>query len=113
MEYYDNNVFATNLRRLLKENGKKSVDLVNYLGVSKAVVSEWLNAKKLPRMDKVDRMCVFFNCNRTDLIAEKKESDVTTSDPQTEMIIKLISRLSPEQKLQAFDFLLSMISNNQ
>lgn len=112
MEYYDNNVFATNLRRLLKENGKKSVDLVNYLGVSKAVVSEWLNAKKLPRMDKVDRMCVFFNCNRSDLIA-KKEPDAATSDPQSEMILKLIARLSPEQKTQAFDFLLSLIANSQ
>jgi len=64
-------IFSENLRRLLRENHKKAQELADYLGVSKVTVSEWVNCKKQPRMDKVDRMCVFFNCSRSDLMDEK------------------------------------------
>lgn len=109
--YYDNSIFAGNLRRLLKENDKKAIDLVNYLGVSKAVVSEWMNGKKLPRMDKVDRMCVFFNCRRSDLIdvPKEKEPEVAATDSKTELIIKMFNRLTPEQEARALDFLLTLL----
>ena len=67
---YGDMVFAKNLRRLLEEKGKLSIDLANYLGVSKTIVSEWINGKRFPRMDKVDKMCVFLNCRRSDLMDE-------------------------------------------
>ena len=77
---YGDMVFANNLRRLLEEKGKLSIDLANYLGVSKTIVSEWVNGKRFPRMDKVDKMCVFFNCRRSDLMDEQgKEPSALSS----------------------------------
>jgi repressor LexA len=67
-------IFSENLRRLLRENHKKAQELADFLGVSKVTVSEWVNCKKQPRMDKVDRMCVFFNCTRSDLMDEPSEN---------------------------------------
>lgn len=107
--YYDNHIFADNLTRLLKEKGAKAIDLAKFLGVSKVSVSEWVHGKKLPRMDKVDKMCVFFNCTRSDLIDEKREPAVAPTDSKTEMIIKMFNALTPEQESRAFDFLLSLI----
>lgn len=111
--YYDNSIFAENLRRLLKEHDKKAIDLVKYLGVSKAVVSEWMNGKKLPRMDKVDKMCIFFNCKRSDLIDKKREPSTAIDDPQKDVINKLINRLTPEQKNKMIDFLLTEIAGKE
>lgn len=67
---YGDMIFANNLRRMLDEKHQKSIDLARFLGVSKTIVSEWINGKRFPRMDKVDKMCVFFNCSRSDLMDE-------------------------------------------
>lgn len=75
-------IFSKNLRRLLRENRRKAQDLADYLGVSKVTVSEWVNCKKQPRMDKVDRMCVFFNCSRSDLM----DDDVTGIVPASGLV---------------------------
>lgn len=74
MEKRGDPIFSQNLKRLLRENHKKAQDLADFLDVSKVTVSEWVNCKKQPRMEKVDRMCVFFNCTRADLMDEPSAS---------------------------------------
>ncbi|MBQ9599855.1 MAG: helix-turn-helix domain-containing protein [Clostridia bacterium] len=69
---YGDEIFSNNLKRLLNEKDKKANELAEFLGVSKTIVSEWMNMKKQPRMDKIDRICVFLNCSRADLIEEYK-----------------------------------------
>ena len=76
---YGDMIFANNLRRLLEEKGKKSVDLAKAIGVSKQTVSEWINGGRFPRMDKVDKMCIYLNCTRSDLMEEKKEPTALSS----------------------------------
>lgn len=63
-----NQNIATNLRRLLAERDKNQSDLANYLGVSQATVSFWCKGQKVPRMDKLDRICSFLGCTRSDLM---------------------------------------------
>ena len=45
------------------------------MGVSQATVSNWCKGIKTPRMDKIDKICEFFNCKRSDLMEEKDLSD--------------------------------------
>ena len=108
-------IFANNLKRMLFEHRKTATELAKSIGVTKVTVSEWVNGKKQPRMEKVDKICEFFNCSRSDLIDEPKEKEPVSvnTDPQTEIIVKLISRLTPEEKSLAFDYLLSLIQGNQ
>ncbi|MFC2679191.1 MAG: LexA family protein [Granulicatella sp.] len=68
-----NDIIATNLNRLLEVNGKSQADLAAYMEVSQATVSNWCKAIKVPRMDKLDRICIFFNCSRSDLMDERVE----------------------------------------
>ena len=78
-----NDIIAFNLNRLLEANGKNQADLATYMEVSQATVSNWCEGIKSPRMDKLDRICVFLNCTRTDLLEDKTSVDnngLTASD---------------------------------
>lgn len=65
-------VFSKNLKQILKEQGKTQLELANFVGVSDASVNNWVNGIKLPRMDKVDKICKFLNINRSTLIEQQK-----------------------------------------
>lgn len=70
-----NKIIANNINRLLNIRNKTQVELADYMNVSQATVSNWCKGLKTPRMDKIDKICVFFNCKRSDLMEEKDETD--------------------------------------
>ena len=89
--YYDNQILATNLRKMLDKKNVTGADLAKYLGVSKSIVTDWLKGRKLPRMDKLDRMCVFFNCTRTDLLDSNEPKEPATSVDEEDIKFALFS----------------------
>lgn len=70
-----NKIFSRNLTYYLEKHNRSQADLAKYIGVSTASVSNWCKGIKLPRMDKVDKMCSFFQINRSDLMEEKNHND--------------------------------------
>lgn len=52
----------------LNASGKTQAELAEFLGVTQASVSNWVNGIKLPRMDKIDKICAFLNCSRSSLL---------------------------------------------
>lgn len=70
-----NKLFSKNLNYYLDINSKTQLELSKFMGVSAATVSNWCKGIKLPRMDKVDMICEYFNINRSDLIQDKKNKE--------------------------------------
>ena len=70
-----NNLFARNLTYFMNLNHKTQSDLSKDLQLSKATVSSWCNATRVPRMDKVDMLCDYFNIRRSDLMDEKENGE--------------------------------------
>ena len=68
-------IFVNNLKYYLNLRGKSQTELANYLGVSKATITNYINGINLPRMDKVDKICQFLFINRSDLLENKKENN--------------------------------------
>lgn len=64
-------VLATNIRRLLKEKNKTQNELAEYVGVSKTTVSEWIAAKKYPRIEKIQAIAEYFDVYRSDITESK------------------------------------------
>lgn len=54
-----------NISNLLIERDKTQQELADAIGVSKSTVSTWTHGKRIPRMDKVDAMCKYFNVPRS------------------------------------------------
>lgn len=68
-----NRLFSKNLNYYLNLKGSSQAELAKYLGVSATSVTNWCRGLKTPRMDKVDKMCSYFNINRSDLMSDKTE----------------------------------------
>lgn len=69
-----NSIIANNISFHLERYGKSQVDLADYMNVSQATVSNWCKGNKLPRMDKIDKICEFFNIKRSDLMNDRTEA---------------------------------------
>ena len=74
-----NKIFAKNLSHYLELSDRTQTDLAKSVGVSTASVSNWCKGIKLPRMDKVDRICIFFSIKRSDLMEDKSIVDIHSS----------------------------------
>lgn len=59
---------ANNLKKYMDMKNITQDELADYMGVSQVTVSNWCNGVKLPRMNKIDKICNFFNINRSDLM---------------------------------------------
>lgn len=68
--------FARNLSLYLSKRQKTQKDLADYLGVSGTTVTNWVRGYKMPRMDKIDRICTFLTIGRNSLLTD---SNATTS----------------------------------
>lgn len=95
------NIFSKNLRRLMSENGKTQIDLINDLGFNKSAVSTWCNGTRLPRMDKVDILAKYFKVNRSDLIEDKS---ATPAPPRRRGVtIKVLGRVAAGIPIEAVE----------
>ena len=74
---YFRKMFSKNLTRIMREKNKTQTDLINDLKLNKSAVSTWVNGTRLPRMDKVDLLANYFQVNRSDLIEDKEETNIT------------------------------------
>lgn len=73
-------VFAKNLRYYMERNGKTQKELAEIVGVSAPTMTDWLKAKKYPRIDKVERLANYFGILKSDLIEEKDDKPESSTD---------------------------------
>lgn len=78
-------IFSINLKRMMDQRGVSRQDLSKMLGVSYFTISDWVNGKKYPRMDKVEMLADYFGVLKSDLI-ENKGMDKTL--PQIQNLTK-------------------------
>lgn len=67
------NIFASNLKRYMDMYGKSRRDVSDAIGVSYYTFTDWVNGKKYPRMDKVEKLAAYFGILKSDLIEEKSQ----------------------------------------
>lgn len=68
-----NEIFAENLRNKLYAKNKTQAELAKFLGVSQVIVSRWVNGTATPRHEKIDKICLFLNCNREELFIDHSQ----------------------------------------
>jgi transcriptional regulator with XRE-family HTH domain len=103
-------IFSTNLKRKMEEAGKTRMDIVNALSFSYYTVTDWVKGKKMPRMDKVEKLAKYFDCLISDLIEEKKQSAEGELSIQKKELIQKVMQMSDEE-LQKLDLLLRLVES--
>lgn len=67
-------IFSNNLSYWLNYRGKTQADLYKMANVSSATASDWCNAKKIPRADKIVDIADWLGVELTDLLTEKQKN---------------------------------------
>ena len=84
-------VFAKNLKHYMSMSGKSRKEVCEALGYSYFTFSDWVNGKKMPRMDKVEQLAKYFGIAKSDLIEETKKAAPETGSGISEAKTKLFN----------------------
>ena len=66
-----NIIIARQIAHYMEKENISQKEIAEYVGVSQASVSNWCKGIKMPRMDKIDKLCELFGCTRSDLMDER------------------------------------------
>ncbi|EOH94785.1 helix-turn-helix domain-containing protein [Enterococcus pallens] len=64
-------IFGENLRRLRTLKNISTTELAHEIQVSQSTISDWENAKKMPRSGSIQKIADFFGVQKTDLLIDK------------------------------------------
>lgn len=87
-------IFSNNLKQLLESSDKTQLELSKFLGVSNTTVNNYVKGYNMPRMDKIDRICQFFNISRLQLIEENPQPQ---DDEETIVLARKLGSLNQGQ----------------
>lgn len=114
-------IFARNLQRYMDERGLSRIELSQAIDVPYSTLSEWLTAKKYPRIDKIEKLAFAFGIEKSDLIEDKPMldenyyhdpdaaalADMIKDNPRYRVLFEASRDLSKEN----IDFVIKMIEN--
>ena len=64
---------SKNLKYYIEKSGKDRKELSEIWGFPYSTVTEWINGKKYPRIDRIEIMADYFGILKSDLIEDKTE----------------------------------------
>ena len=94
-------IFSKNLRYYIERSGKDRRELADIWGFPYSTVTEWINGRKYPRIDRIEIMADYFGILKSELI-EEKEKPTVNDDGLSENQRKLIefAKTVPEDKAE-------------
>lgn len=79
MSMGNKDVFAKNLKKYINKSGKDRSIVAEETGFPYSTLTEWVNGKKYPRINNIERLASYFNVSKSDLIEDfeeiKKDND--------------------------------------
>ena len=91
-------ILSKNLRYYIEKSGKDRRELSEIWGFPYSTVSEWVNGKKYPRIDRIEIMADYFGILKSDLIEEKLTEEI---EKDNEIIVDIIVHLRTDKEFLA------------
>lgn len=70
---------AKNLKTYITKSGKDRSTIAEDLGLSYSTMTDWVNGKKYPRINNIEKLAAYFNVSKSELIEDfeeiKKDND--------------------------------------
>ena len=93
---------AKNLKYYIAKSGKDRRELAEVWGFPYSTVTEWINGKKYPRIDRIEIMADYFGILKSDLIEKVSEDGYSPSEPQLtegeKVLLDLFNRVPEDQQ---------------
>lgn len=96
-------ILARNLQHYIERSGKDRRELAEIWGFPYSTLTEWINGRKYPRIDKIEIMANYFGIQKSDLIEEK-----TIENSPVEMAGRHAEMIMDEDMNEIFDLLQRM-----
>ena len=76
-------VFSKNLKKYIVKSGKDRGEIADDLGFPYSTLTDWVNGKKYPRINNIEKLAVYFKISKSELIEDfeeiKKDNDRLTT----------------------------------
>ena len=101
-----NKNISRNMRHYMDTMNITQIELAKKLGCSNTTVSMWIQGNSTPRLDKIDKMCEIFHCQRQDLLRDTiKTKEEIEEDYILSVFIETFKKLSAEHRLQVIAYM--------
>ena len=87
-------VFAQNLKKYMDLSGKNQKELAEIAGVSAPTFNEWVNGKKFPRIDKIQKLADYFGVLKSDLI---EDNSLEEKKDKTDVAVDIVFRMNADK----------------
>lgn len=67
-------IMAKNIRKYMEILGKDRNEVCKDLGISYSTFTDWVNANKYPRIDKIELMANYFGVTKADLVEDESKN---------------------------------------
>lgn len=96
-------ILSKNLKKHISKSGKDRNTIAEELNMSYSTLTDWVNGKKYPRINNIEKLATYFNVSKADLIEDfeeiKKDNDtlatiivkLRTNKELLEVVEKLLS----------------------
>lgn len=68
-------IISQNIKHYMTELGKDRNQVCEDLDIKYSTFTEWVNGKKYPRIDKIEKLANYFGVSKSDLIEKRVEND--------------------------------------
>lgn len=87
-------IMSKNLKYYIEKSGKDRRELSEEWGFPYSTVSEWVNGRKYPRIDRIEVMADYFGIQKSDLIEDKMTEE---KGKDNEAIASIIVRMRSDK----------------
>jgi transcriptional regulator with XRE-family HTH domain len=91
---------SKNLKYYIEKSGKDRKTLSEIWGFPYSTVTDWINGKKYPRIDRIEVMAEYFGILKSDLIEEKSEEH-REMQKKNDIISDVVIRMQTDETFSA------------
>ena len=81
-------ILGNNLKKYIAKSGKDRGEVAEDLNLSYSTLTDWINGKKYPRINNIEKLAAYFKVSKSDLI-EDFEAIKKDNDRLAAIIVKL------------------------
>lgn len=94
-------VMAQNIKMYMEDKGISRKEFCKRLGFAYSTVTDWLNAEKYPRIDKIEMMANFFGVSKADLVEPHTAATAPAQPPAQKPELNARDERDIQKKLQS------------
>lgn len=91
-------ILSKNLKYYIAKSGKDRRELAEIWGFPYSTVTEWINGRKYPRIDRIEVMADYFGILKSDLIEDKGEEH-KEMQKKNDVLSDIILKINEDEEL--------------